>query len=133
MSGHEALALPTLDINFKICSSCGKSKPWSAYSSQSAKEFRPCSYCRRCQRAYCKEHYRRNRDAHNRGRYMRARGERKAIREFLWRYLEMHGCMDCGERDIVVLEFDHVSGKKEAEVSVMAARGATRERLEKEI
>jgi hypothetical protein len=127
------LKLPVLEIQYKRCPNCGHIKPWSEFSSRQTGEFLPVSYCRRCQRAYCKDHYRKNRGAHNLGRHVRARGERKAMREFLWQYLEAHPCIDCGERDIVVLEFDHVKGQKEGDISVMVGRGASRERLQREI
>jgi 5-methylcytosine-specific restriction endonuclease McrA len=37
-------------------------------------------------------------------------------------FLRAHPCLDCGERDTVVLEFDHV-GPKRAEVSTLVRRG----------
>ena len=127
------MQLPALDMHTKRCPNCGMTKPWSAYSSQHLSEFRPSSYCQKCQRAYCKAHYRRNREQHNKGRHNRAKGERKEKRELIWRYLEAHPCVDCGERDIVVLEFDHVTGEKDREISVLVGSNASRERLECEL
>lgn len=44
---------------------------------------------------------------------------RAADRAFLIEHLRTHPCVDCGEADIDVLEFDHVRGGKVANVSTL--------------
>jgi hypothetical protein len=48
-------------------------------------------------------------------------------------YLRQHPCVDCGEPDVLVLEFDHVRGEKVGEVLRLVNRGARWERVEAEI
>ena len=54
-------------------------------------------------------------------------------RRFVWEYLSCHPCVDCGESDPVVLEFDHVRGTKRQSVSTAAGEGWSLSKLAKEI
>jgi hypothetical protein len=61
----------------------------------------------------------------------RVTGERRNmiyVRDFLMRSC----CVDCGERRLILLEFDHV-GTKRAAVTALARRGCSLERLQQEI
>jgi len=59
------------------------------------------------QRSYLADHYLRNKkDYLARARKWDVR-QKKIIGKFLVGYLSAHPCVDCGESDIVVLEFDH--------------------------
>jgi hypothetical protein len=53
-------------------------------------------------------------------------------RENLCRYLLAHPCVDCGEKDIVVLQFDHQGGK-ECNVGTMVSDGTRWDRILAEI
>jgi hypothetical protein len=48
------------------------------------------------------------------------------------RHLSSNPCVDCGEADVRVLEFDHV-GTKESSVSALLSRGVSLARFEREI
>jgi hypothetical protein len=85
-------------------------------------------WCRDCFREY----FRLRGDRHRR-QSAEARRERvRAARAFTRQYLESHPCVDCGEADQRVLDFDHVTDKV-ALVSALVAWGAPRARLEAEI
>lgn len=48
-------------------------------------------------------------------------------------YLKEHPCIDCGEQDIIVLDFDHVVGQKRYNVSRMQSMAVSLSALKKEI
>lgn len=70
-------------------------------------------YCKLCSRLASKEHYVANRQDY----YERNQRRRAAFRQFVADYLKFHPCVDCNESDIVVLDFDHVSGEKEFSIA----------------
>jgi hypothetical protein len=49
------------------------------------------------------------------------------------KYLETHPCIDCGEDDPIVLEFDHVRGEKKFNIADVTRNAVGRRTLEKEI
>lgn len=54
-------------------------------------------------------------------------------KEFINKYLETHSCVDCGESDPIVLEFDHVRGNKLGNIADMSRNGYSIEKIEEEI
>ena len=52
---------------------------------------------------------------------------------FILQYLVTHPCVDCGEADPIVLEFDHVKGKKTCDISKMSGHARSLLVIEKEI
>ncbi len=68
--------------------------------------------CRLCTRAHIRLHYKKNTTY-----YLEKAARRNAIvknelRLLVWSYLNSHPCVDCGENDPLVLEFDHMRDKK---------------------
>lgn len=86
------------------------------------------SSCKTCTRKRTREHYHKNKTiyAERKVRY------RKQIRKFVYNYLLEHCCVDCGESDPVVLQFDHV-GEKTSNISLAIWRGWSKSKLLKEI
>ena len=77
-------------------------------------------HCRSCQQAYFKSYY----AADPRSHIEKQRRRRKRLwalnRPRLSEYLRQHPCVDCGETDPVVLDFDHrVSATKRMNVAEM--------------
>lgn len=54
--------------------------------------------------------------------------------EYIGKYLSTHSCVDCGENDILVLEFDHKDRiSKSSEISKMVKGRATLAKVIQEI
>lgn len=58
--------------------------------------------------------------------------QRETKRAFVCDYLSVNPCVDCGESDILVLEFDHL-GDKEGDVNRMMNGGCSLKRMQAEI
>jgi hypothetical protein len=94
------------------CYRCGELKPIDEFSWRRKARGRRDSFCRPCRSAYGKEHY-----AANRQRYIdQAQIVTQRIRltrtRYLIEYFVAHPCVDCGETDPIVLEFDHLRDKR---------------------
>src|SRR5437870_3159552 len=111
----EVHAFPT-----KRCPRCWIAKSWDEFASRGAGDARPSSYCRSCQRDYCKHHYAKNKDLHNKRRRRHQREYLIRNRQLMYAYLEHHPCVDCGNSNPIVLEFDHVRDQKTYDISTMA-------------
>jgi hypothetical protein len=93
------------------CGRCGEMKPLEDFAWRRKAKDQRHNYCRPCHSAYHHEHY-----LANKQRYIDQARERKdALRlertRYLIEYFATHPCTDCGERDPIVLEFDHLSDK----------------------
>lgn len=120
-------------MNAKVCQRCSGERPLAEFQvrRKATRGLQP--WCRECMAGYKREWYVLNRDRHiAHVRAMRA-GTSSANRVRVYTYLAEHPCVDCGEADLVVLEFDHVSGEKYHDVACMVTGGFTWDTIEREI
>lgn len=116
----------------RVCRKCDKEKRLTAFPFKNKAEGTRGHVCKACHRKYSKKHYAENSDKYkakskrNSARYL------EINRRFVWKYLTQNPCVDCGETDPVILEFDHVKGKTE-NIAEMMRRGFSLERLKEEI
>jgi hypothetical protein len=94
------------------CGSCGERKPIDEFAWRRKEKGQLDNYCRPCRARYKEQHY-----AANRQRYIDSAWARKQIvlaerLDFLIAYFAEHPCLDCGESDPIVLEFDHLRDKE---------------------
>lgn len=93
----------------KTCNRCNTEKPLSEFNKKRASGVQP--YCRPCQGEYQREYYLTERPAVLENIYSNRKKRKKEIRLFLAEFYESHPCVDCGETDITVLDFDHLLEK----------------------
>lgn len=96
----------------KICNKCHKEKSLSEFSSNKHHKDGKQISCKTCYAEYQREWCNKNREK------VRAKVKRSNRKSYLRNtayiidYLQEHSCKDCGENDIVVLQFDHMRDKK---------------------
>lgn len=117
----------------KICPRCQRALDEYSFNWK-IKNAKRAVYCRDCSRQYAKRHYYKNR------RYYLNKANKRndrilvELQSFLLDYLRKHPCVDCGEKDILVLEFDHIDiREKSDDISKMLKNKVSRARLEEEI
>ena len=117
----------------KQCYKCKEVYPITFFKFRNKTKGIKFSYCNKCMISYRKMHYQNNRQyyldkAHKRNG--RVRIERT---KFLIDYLTKHPCIDCGNNNPIVLEFDHKEEKeKDFNVSSVLIWGSI-DRILKEI
>jgi len=94
-------------IETKRCYDCGLTKPIDNFAFYNKAKGTRQGRCRVCHAKYRRQHHVRNRDIFIRQEMSRIERYRHENRPLLREYLRSHPCVDCGETDIVVLDFDH--------------------------
>jgi hypothetical protein len=113
-----------------LCRGCARVLPHEAFN-RKGKGLQ--SRCRDCSRAYAKRHYEANLDYYAAKARRHKRKVQRENQRHLLAYFDGHPCVDCGETDPVVLQFDHVRGTKTACVGVLLRNGARWEAVAEEI
>lgn len=95
---------------------------------------RPSKQCYGCRREYAKQHYRDNKEKYieknRRNNPITKRNKQNKVYD----YLIKNPCVDCGEKDIRVLDFDHDDDSiKLGNVSMMAMKQKRWSQIEQEI
>lgn len=90
------------------------------------------AYCKACSSAITKKHYETNKAKHLHNVKQRTIKVRKQAQQFIIEYLLTHPCVDCGENNILFLDFDHL-GNKTKGVCDMAKNGYSLDKIKAEI
>lgn len=70
-------------------------------------------------RVYNRYWYAQNKERLKERKRENQKGVRNRNADFVFKYLQEHPCIDCGESNPIVLEFDHVKGDKVDAISEM--------------
>jgi hypothetical protein len=98
--------------SIRRCRQCLELKPVSDFSWHRQALGQLHTYCRSCHAAYKQEHYAKHRDRYvaNAVRRKQALADERAA--YLVEFFRERSCVDCGEGDPLVLEFDHLANKE---------------------
>jgi hypothetical protein len=122
-------------VQVKVCTACGVEKPLTEFYLNSNGLGGRLSTCKPC--CIAKEKTRMLDPVIHAQKLKKDRERRernvKYLREYVMGYLKMHPCVDCGEDDWVVLEFDHVRGEKNYDIAYILSHSRTLDNLLEEI
>lgn len=106
----------------KQCIKCGVTKPCKDFQKKATSPDGLTGTCKVCKRAYDNAYYKAN---PARKEYIRSNSDRRIAenRKWILEYLKSHPCVDCGETDPIVLEFDHREDKS-GNLAVMTTRNS---------
>lgn len=93
------------------CARCNQLKNENDFAGPYSSRPRKDAYCRPCRSEYHREYYLANRPEVLRRNGSRKKEERRRRVTEILEYLKAHPCVDCGETDPIVLEFDHLGDK----------------------
>lgn len=112
----------------KVCSSCKNKKSLKEFYKQNKKSDKVQSWCIECFKTRRKGH-------HNTNRILETRAKRrKQCRELILKYLLKNPCLECGEADPRVLDFNHIDPKtKKYNVASMATGSISKKLIIEEI
>ena len=118
----------------KICPGCGEERDieqdfrWK-YKDRGIRQ----RWCKYCQAVANKEHYRNNKQSYLERALIRNTRVNAENKQLLYTYLSEHPCVDCGETDVRVLEFDHIRGTKSTNIARLLNNAVSWFTIEKEI
>ncbi len=90
------------------------------------------NFCRECNSKVTRKHYTENKINRRKVIYAAKAERRDKARKFIIEKLQT-GCVSCQEKDPIVLDFDHISGKKKYNLSSMVREGMSIIKIEDEL
>lgn len=91
----------------KVCTKCNESKSELEFDFKNKARNIKKTYCKLCQKQYSKKHYSLNGDKVKQQAKLWTKNNRLVNQKLISQYLNGKSCLDCGNSDLRVLEFDH--------------------------
>lgn len=91
------------------------------------------SVCRDCQQQDSRDRYTNNTNGVLEMNKQSRQKSKSLAKQFVFEYLSQNPCVDCGERDIEVLTFDHIRGEKKWNIADIIQHGYSVETIAAEI
>lgn len=117
----------------KTCTHCLLDKDISEFSKKKSTSDGLQYICKECHSLYLKGHYLNNKNYYKSKAIIRNKKVKPQLLQYAINYLKKNPCIDCGEHDPLVLEFDHVRGQKSKAISDLIGDGVSEKRLQEEI
>jgi hypothetical protein len=118
----------------KICSGCGEERDAErVFAWKNKARGTRQHWCKFCQAEANKTHYQNNKQIYLDRAITRNARVNTENKQRLYAYLSTHPCLDCGQTDIRVLEFDHVRGDKILDIAKLLDRAISWSTIEAEI
>ena len=120
----------------KTCSTCKEELPFENFSIKgkgSKGQTLYSSKCRECNKAYQREHYKKNKDSYAAKRDLWRDDYRKNTYAYLMEYAK-DGCVSCGEKDFRCLQFNHIRPETKIDsISNMVRNSRPRQMINEEL
>lgn len=117
----------------KRCAICKDNKSLLKFNKNIKKKDGLQSACKSCSAKRSSAYYKRKTEHHKKVTKEQKRLLRIRNGQFVWDYLLTHSCVDCGNTNPIVLEFDHVRSNKIAAISTCVGNMFSLQKLKEEI
>lgn len=118
----------------KKCTKCSQEKILDEYAYKNKSKEIKKHQCKECDKKERKKFYSNNKEKIIKNLLLVNKKKQQRNGIFVWNYLMEHPCIDCGEKNPIVLEFDHRDdSNKIKDISVMSNSGYSIDTIKNEI
>lgn len=120
------------EIILKTCTVCKAEKSIVEFNKKSTSKDGYQNICRDCSGVRSQAHYQKDKESNKKRLSKNKKLAQDAAKLYIGNLLATKGCVDCGEKDPIVLDFDHLKDKKH-NVSRMIHNGFALDKIVEEI